>query len=118
LVVEKIKTDPTWRMWTALAAVLIPLFGYMTWSHGQMIEHIDLKMAPLVMMVEANTKARNKGGRYTEKEGDDDREQYTRLCTVERSAREAGDARLHVRMDSVIERIFTLHGYHETRPAE
>lgn len=71
--IDKIKTDPDWRMWTTLATVVVAMMAYVSWANANMIEHIDLRMLPIVQMVEENTESRKKGGRYTAENAKEDK---------------------------------------------
>jgi len=73
MVVEKIKNDPNWRMWTTLASVLVLVLGYVTWSHANMISHIDLRVQPLLLLIDENTVARHNNDNYTEASAKEDK---------------------------------------------
>jgi len=85
MVTERIKNDPSWRMWTTLSAVLVVALGYVSWSHNNMITQIGLRIQPVMVLVSENTEARKNTEAYTIAMAHEDKEenriQHERILT-------------------------------------
>lgn len=114
MVTEKIRSDPNWRMWASIVAVCGPILLFVSWSHSNMIEQIDLRIRPLTILVNENTKARDAGERYTFGMSQDDKTQNRlehnrcgkRIDKIEELLN--GDSRFHDQGEKIEMRILRL----------
>lgn len=112
MVAEKVKTDQNWQLWTTLGVIITVMLGYVSWSNSQMMQHIDLRLQPLVQAVEENTESRKKGGRYTDIDADRDLARIRNEIATCKNGRKAEDSRLHTRIDQLFQKMFEFHSAH------
>ena len=112
MVTDRIRENPTLRMWTTLAAVVTIMMGYVSWNNSQMIQHIDLRLQPLVVAVQENTDSRKMGGRYTDTDAIRDLSRIRSEMSDCKSESKAEDNRLHTRIDQLFQKMFEFHSAH------